>query len=145
MNHQSLPNIIIEHSNKYDDLEYIYNDHCFFQNLIWDKKRNETLIFYAIKNNNIILFDFLIEKKCNVNHINTHLSTPLQCAIINQHPYFVKKLILNGANIHYKNKHNIGPLTFLNINKYPKYDLRNNKQKEIKQIINTFINIIYTF
>jgi len=125
---------IIEYSKNYDDLEYIYNNYC------WNNKTNETLIFYSIKNNNVILFDFLIDKKCNVNYINKYDTSPLQSAIIQQHPYFVKTLIENNADINYKNNSNIGPLSFLYMNKYKNYDLRNNKQKEIEQIILNHIN-----
>jgi|688.fasta_scaffold177787_4 ankyrin repeat protein len=139
---KNLIKTIIEYSKNYDDLEYIYNNYCYFQDLIWNIKTNETLIFYSIKNNNVILFDFLIDKKCNVNYINKYDTSPLQSAIIQQYPNFVKKLIENNANINYKNNSNIGPLSFLYMNKYKNYDLRNNKQKEIEEIILTYIKNI---
>ena len=125
----SLCEIIIKSSNNKDDLQFIYDDYCYFQDLIWNKKMDETLIFYAIKNSNFTLFDFLIEKDCDVNYKTKNGSTPLRCAIINQVPYFVKKLVEKGATLEEKELK-----TYLYLNKYPKFDLRNNKQKEIERI-----------
>ena len=98
MKQETLPQIIIKYSNNYDDLNFLYEDYCFFQNLIYDKKKNETLIFYAIKTSNKTLFDFLLEKNCDIHHKNKFGYTPIKCANNNKDRYFYNKLITNNQS-----------------------------------------------
>ena len=49
MKQETLPQIIIKYSNNYDDLNFLYEDYCFFQNLIYDKKKMKHSFFTQLK------------------------------------------------------------------------------------------------
>ena len=134
--------LIINNSNKRKELDFIYDKYVCFQDSIYDKKTNETLIFYCIRNDNKNLFDYILEKGCDINHKNIHGTVPLKTAIIQRKLYFVKKLIENGADLKIKDNNGFTPDYYTTLSKYPKYDFRDETAKLIEDIVKSNINDI---
>ena len=133
---------IIKHSNKKDDLDYIYDNYICFQDYIYHKKINETLIFYCIRKDNRNLFDYILEKGCDINHINIHGTTPIKTAIIQKKLYYVKKILEHHPDLTIKDNMHFTPDYYTSLNKYPKYDFRDETSKEIERIVKEYINDI---
>jgi len=68
-----------------------------------------SLLFSAIKNNNIKLIKFLLKKNANINFQNKY-TTPLMLAIKMKNIELVKILLKNGANINFQDKNLNTPL-----------------------------------
>jgi len=70
------------------------------QNLINLKDKDQrTLLFYAIIENKIVFFDYLLENKTFINIVDRHGYSPLHYAINEYRVDMVKRLIDRGANI----------------------------------------------
>jgi hypothetical protein len=57
--------------------------------------KNQTPMFFAINNNDTLIFDFLIDKGANANTAADGIF-PINLAASNENKYFVEKLLLSG-------------------------------------------------
>lgn len=130
--------IILKSQNKNDDLDFIYDNYICFQNYLYDKKRNETIIYLCIRNNYKNLFNYILLKNCDVNHKNIYKSTPLKIAVIQNKPYYVEKLLENNADINFLDGNNFKPSEYIMINKHPNYICKNKNTLQIKELFKKY-------
>lgn len=103
------------YDNKYGLISYIESDYLFsFKSFLisyvnLDNKnvfyKGESLIFIAIKYNNLNVVNFLLEQNCNLfritNEKNTNGLNPLIYSVYKRHYKITKLLIEKGVNINY--------------------------------------------
>lgn len=130
--------IILKSQNNNDDLDFIYDNYICFHDYLYDKKKNETIIYLCIRNNYKNLFNFILQKKCDINHQNIYKGTPLKTAVIQNKPYYVEKLLENNADINLLDKNNFKPSDYIMINKHPNYICKNKNTLKIKELFEKY-------
>ena len=74
-----------------------------------DKDNGNTLLIWAVKNNNKELVQFLIENGAEVNLANDYGNTPLHFAFSNKNYEIVNILLKNNASEETKNLKGLSP------------------------------------
>jgi ankyrin repeat protein len=76
-----------------------------------DSEQSWTLLMHAVFNNNEIIVDKLLERKCDVNFVDkTGGETPLHLAVMNESDFIVKILIKASASKTVRNFENFSAL-----------------------------------
>ena len=124
---QSESNIFIKSQLPINQLNHILNNNSYIINLI--DKKGETLLSYAINNNNYKLCDLLLNNpKLNLYYKDNNGNSYLHLAVKNQNEKTIKKLIEKDINLNYKNNFGNTPLQIA-------YEYGN---KTIIQILNNY-------
>ena len=124
---QSESNIFIKSQLPINQLNHILNNNSYIINLI--DKKGETLLSYAINNNNYKLCDLLLNNpKLNLYYKDNNGNSYLHLAVKNQNEKTIKKLIEKDINLNYKNNFGNTPLQIA-------YEYGN---KSIIQILNNY-------
>ena len=124
---QSESNIFIKSQLPINQLNHILNNNSYIINLI--DKKGETLLSYAINNNNYKLCDLLLNNpKLNLYYKDNNGNSYLHLAVKNQNEKTIKKLIEKDINLNYKNNFGKTPLQIA-------YEYGN---KTIIQILNNY-------
>ena len=124
---QSESNIFIKSQIPINQLNHILNNNSYIINLI--DKKGETLLSYAINNNNYKLCDLLLNNpKLNLYYKDNNGNSYLHLAVKNQNEKTIKKLIEKDINLNYKNNFGNTPLQIA-------YEYGN---KTIIQILNNY-------
>lgn len=107
-------NYLIE-ENMPDQFITIFHEYIFENNINKIDKNENTLLFYAVKNNNKKIAEFLLEHDADPNIANNNKNTPLHIAFSSRNYEMVNLLIRYKANEGIKNLNGLAPYECLDV------------------------------